>query len=66
MFSMVLSGDAETRPVSVVMAALARNTDVSWSLLNTGIFIAIVPTLLLVALIWRFVVEDLLGGSVKG
>jgi ABC-type glycerol-3-phosphate transport system permease component len=65
-FSMVLSGDAETRPVSVVMAALARNTDVSWSLLNTGIFIAIVPTLLLVALIWRFVVEDLLGGSVKG
>nr|WP_246770726.1 carbohydrate ABC transporter permease [Aestuariivirga sp. YIM B02566] len=66
MFSMVLSGDAETRPVSVVMAALARNTDVSWSLLNTGIFIAIVPTLLLVALIWRFAVEDLLGGSVKG
>lgn len=66
MFSMVLSGDAQTRPVSVVMAALARNTDVSWSLLNTGIFIAIVPTLLLVALIWRFVVEDLLSGSVKG
>ena len=28
MFSMVLSGDAATRPVSVVMAALARNTDV--------------------------------------
>ena len=66
MFSMVLSGDAQTRPVSVVMAALARNTDVSWSLLNTGIFIAIIPTLLLVVLIWRFVVEDLLRGSVKG
>jgi N-acetylglucosamine transport system permease protein len=66
MFSMVLSGDAATRPVSVVMAALARNTDVSWSLLNTGIFIAIIPTLLLVILIWRFVVEDLLRGSVKG
>ena len=43
MFSMVLSGTAATRPVSVVMAALARNTDVSWSLLNTGIFLAIVP-----------------------
>ena len=66
MFSMLLSGDAATRPVSVVMAALARNTDVSWSLLNTGIFIAIIPTLLLVVLIWRFVVEDLLRGSVKG
>lgn len=66
MFSMVLSGDAATRPVSVVMAALARNTDVSWSLLNTAIFIAIIPTLILVVLVWRFVVEGLLSGAVKG
>jgi ABC-type glycerol-3-phosphate transport system permease component len=66
MFSMVLSGDAGTRPVSVVMAALARNTDVSWSLLNTAIFIAIVPTLVLVVFVWRFVVEGLLNGAVKG
>jgi ABC-type glycerol-3-phosphate transport system permease component len=66
MFAMILSGDAETRPVSVVMAALARNTDVSWSLLNTGIFLAIVPTLVLVVLVWRFVVEGLIGGAVKG
>ena len=66
MFAMILSGDAQTRPVSVVMAALARNTDVSWSLLNTGIFIAIVPTLVLVVLVWRFVVEGLISGAVKG
>jgi ABC-type glycerol-3-phosphate transport system permease component len=66
MFAMILSGDAQTRPVSVVMAALARNTDVSWSLLNTGIFIAIIPTLVLVVLVWRFVVEGLIGGAVKG
>jgi ABC-type glycerol-3-phosphate transport system permease component len=66
MFGMLLSGDAQTRPVSVVMAALARNTDVSWSLLNTGIFIAIVPTLVLVVIVWRFVVEGLLSGAVKG
>ena len=66
MFAMILSGDAQTRPVSVVMAALARNTDVSWSLLNTGIFLAIVPTLVLVVLVWRFVVEGLISGAVKG
>ena len=66
MFAMILSGSGETRPVSVVMAALARNTDVSWSLLNTGIFITIVPTLILVILVWRFVVEGLLSGAVKG
>jgi ABC-type glycerol-3-phosphate transport system permease component len=66
MFAMILSGDTQTRPVSVVMAALARNTDVSWSLLNTAIFLAIVPTLVLVALVWRFVVEGLIGGAIKG
>jgi multiple sugar transport system permease protein len=66
MFAQILSGSSQTRPVSVVMAALARNTDVSWSLLNTAIFIAIVPTLALVILVWRFVVEGLLSGSVKG
>lgn len=66
MFAMILSGSSQTRPVSVVMAALARNTDVSWSLLNTAIFIAIVPTLVLVILVWRFVVEGLLSGAVKG
>jgi ABC-type glycerol-3-phosphate transport system permease component len=65
MFAHVLSGDAATRPVSVVMAALARNPDVSWSLLNTSIFVAIVPTLLLVALVWRYVISDLVRGAVK-
>jgi ABC-type glycerol-3-phosphate transport system permease component len=48
------------------MAAVAGNFDVSWSLLNTTIFIAIVPTTILVALTWRYVVEDLVRGAVKG
>jgi ABC-type glycerol-3-phosphate transport system permease component len=65
MFAHVLSGEAASRPASVVMAALARNPDVSWSLLNAGIFIAILPTLLLVALIWRYVLADLVSGGVK-
>jgi ABC-type glycerol-3-phosphate transport system permease component len=65
MFAHALSGDAESRPVSVVMAALARNPDVSWSLLNTGIFIAILPTLVLVVLVWRYVLADLVSGGVK-
>ena len=66
MFAHVLSGDASSRPVSVVMASLARNPDVSWSLLNTGIFIAILPTLLLVVVVWRYVLADLVSGGVKG
>ena len=47
------------------MAALARNPDVSWSLLNTAIFIAILPTLLLVAVVWRYVMADLVTGALK-
>lgn len=68
MFSMVLSGQATSRPVSVVMASLARNPDVSWSLLNTGIVIAILPTVAMVALVWRYVLADLVNvsGAVKG
>ena len=65
MFAHVLSGDASSRPVSAVMAALARNPDVSWSLLNTAIFIAILPTLVLVAVVWRYVMADLVTGAIK-
>jgi len=66
MFAHVLSGEASSRPASVVAAALARNPDVSWSLLNTGIFITMLPTLVLVALVWRYVLSDLVKiGSEK-
>ena len=66
MYAFVMSGDETTRPISVVMSAIAGNFDVSWSLLNTAIFITIVPTTILVALTWRYVVEDLVRGAVKG
>jgi len=66
LFALVLSGDAANRPLAVVMAALARNTDVSWGLLNASVFLAVLPTVALVALVWRFVVEDLLQGGIEG
>jgi ABC-type glycerol-3-phosphate transport system permease component len=66
MYSFVLAGDESTRAISVVMSAIASNFDVSWSLLNTAIFIAILPTTILVALTWRYVMEDLVRGAVKG
>ena len=66
LFALVLSGDAANRPLSVVMAALARNTDVSWGLLNASVFLAVLPTVALAAFVWRFVVEGLLEGGVEG
>ncbi len=65
LFALVLSGEAHNRPLSVVMAALARNTDVSWGLLNTGVFLALVPSVILVVIVWKFVVEGILEGAVK-
>ena len=66
LFALVLSGGAANRPLAVAMAALARNTDVSWGLLNASVFLAVLPTMALVAVVWRFVVEDLLQGGVEG
>jgi multiple sugar transport system permease protein len=63
LFALVLSGDSANRPLSVVMAALARNTDVSWGLLNASVFLAVIPTVVLIGVVWRFVVEELLEGS---
>lgn len=65
LFALVLSGDTANRPLAVVMAALARNTDVSWGLLNASVFLAVVPMIALVAFVWRFVVEGLLEGGVE-
>jgi ABC-type glycerol-3-phosphate transport system permease component len=65
LFALVLSGDAANRPLAVVMAALARNVDVSWGLLNASVVLAVIPTVALAALVWRFVVEGLLEGGVE-
>ena len=65
LFALVLSGDAANRPLSVVMAALARNVDVSWGLLNASVVLAVIPTVVLAAFVWRFVVEGLLEGGVE-
>ena len=66
LFALVLSGDAANRPLSVVMASLARNVDVSWGILNSAIFLAVLPSLALAAIVWRLVVEGILVGGVKG
>jgi ABC-type glycerol-3-phosphate transport system permease component len=63
LFALVLSGDAANRPLSVVMAALARNTDVSWGLLNASVFLSVIPTVALIGIVWRFVVEELLANT---
>lgn len=66
LFSMILDGEAKNRMLSVVMAALARNTGVSWGLLSGGIFLAVVPSLVVGVIVWRFVVEGIIVAGQRG
>ncbi|MFQ5972615.1 MAG: carbohydrate ABC transporter permease [Alphaproteobacteria bacterium] len=65
LFALILGGNAENRALSVVLAALARNTDVSWGLLNSGIFLSVLPSLVLVVVVWKLVVEGIIVRSVQ-
>ena len=66
LYAMILSGDPDNRALSVVLASLARNTDVSWGLLNGGIFLTILPTLVLVIIIWWLIVERIIVRAARG
>jgi ABC-type glycerol-3-phosphate transport system permease component len=65
MFSLILSGTERTRTLAVAMAALSTNTDVAWGMLMAGVFITLVPSLILAIVVWRFVVEGIILGAVK-
>jgi ABC-type glycerol-3-phosphate transport system permease component len=65
LYSLILGGTAKTRTLSVAMAALSTNTDVAWGMLMAGIFIALIPSLILAILVWKFVVEGIILGAVK-
>lgn len=66
LYAQVLSGEASNRQLSVVLSSLVRDHDVSWGLISTATFLTIVPAVILVALIWRLVVERVVEGAVQG
>lgn len=65
LYSLILSGTDKTRTISVAMAALSTNTDVAWGMLMAGIFITLIPSLILAILVWKYVVEGIILGAVK-
>ncbi len=66
LFAGILSGEANQRPLSVTLASVVENFDYSWGMMHTSIFLAIVPTVILVIFIWRLVVERIVEGAVQG
>jgi multiple sugar transport system permease protein len=65
LYALILTGTAKTRTLPVVMGALSTNTDVAWGMLMGGVFLTLLPTLVLVIIVWRFVVEGIVFGGSK-
>jgi len=65
LYSLVLGGTIKTKTLSVVMASLSTNPDMTWGMLMAGVFLTLIPTLILVIIVWRFVVENIILGASK-
>ncbi len=65
LYSLVLSGSEATRTLPVVMAALSNNLNVAWGMLMGGVFLTLLPTLVLAIIAWKFVVENIILGASK-
>lgn len=66
LFGLLISSTIRSKPISVMLTTLSVNPDVSMSLLNSSIIIAIIPSIILAAIVWRFVIEGLILGALKG
>jgi ABC-type glycerol-3-phosphate transport system permease component len=65
LYALVLGGTIKSRTLSVVMASLSTNPDMTWGMLMAGVFLTLIPTLILVIVVWRFVVENIILGASK-
>jgi ABC-type glycerol-3-phosphate transport system permease component len=65
LYALVLGGTVKSRTISVVMASLSTNPDMAWGLLMAGVFLTLIPTLILVIIVWKFVVENIILGASK-
>jgi multiple sugar transport system permease protein len=65
MYSLVLGGSQRSRTLPVVMTSLIYNPDMIWGMLMSGVFLTLIPSLILAILVWKFVVENIILGAMK-
>jgi ABC-type glycerol-3-phosphate transport system permease component len=65
MYSLVLGGSDRTRTIPVVMTALIYNPDMIWGMIMSGVFLTLIPSLILAIVVWKFVVENIILGATK-
>jgi len=65
LFALLVTTSEYSRTLPVTLASVASNPDVSWSLLSAGTTLAVLPALMLVWPIWRYMVRGLVSGSLN-
>jgi multiple sugar transport system permease protein len=65
MYSLVLGGSERSRTLPVVMSSLIYNPDMIWGLVMAGVFLTLIPSLILAVVVWKFVVENIILGASK-
>jgi multiple sugar transport system permease protein len=65
LFGLLKSTSRDTRTLSVLLGSVSTNPDVTRSLLSASVVIGLIPTLILIVLIWRFMVRGLDAGGLR-
>lgn len=63
LFALLITTSINTRTLPVILGSVSWNPDITWSLLSASIVLGLIPTLILVVPVWRFMVKGLATGA---
>jgi ABC-type glycerol-3-phosphate transport system permease component len=63
LFALLITTSIKTRTLPVILGSVSWNPDITWSLLSASIVLGLIPTLLLVVPVWRYMVKGLATGA---
>jgi ABC-type glycerol-3-phosphate transport system permease component len=65
LFGLLLTTNSDSRTLPVTLASVSVNPDVSLGLITAGVIVGVLPTLLVIVPIWRFMIRGLAEGATK-
>lgn len=65
LFGLLITQSIKSRTLPVILATVSWNPDVTWGLNSASIALGLIPTLLLVIPVWRYMVRGLVAGGVQ-
>ncbi len=65
LFALLITTSIKTRTLPVVLGSVSWNPDITWSLLSASIVLGLIPTLILVVPVWRYMVKGLAAGATR-